>query len=122
MRWAHGDVFEGEEEVYNMVSGPVGVTTVVSDVVDDVDDSMTEKVSNVLSLAGIISIGLMFSNMLPIPGLDGIQVILIVVEMVIGHPLSSKAEKIINVVGFFMLIALVLFAFTSDIIRIFMER
>lgn len=119
---AVGDVFEGEEEVYNMVSGPVGVTTVVSDVVDDVDDSVSTKVYNVLSLAGIISIGLMFTNMLPIPGLDGIQVILVVVEMVIGHPLSEKTEKIINVVGFFLLIGLVLFAFTSDIIRIFAER
>ncbi|MCQ2528251.1 MAG: RIP metalloprotease RseP [Saccharofermentans sp.] len=119
---AIGDVFEGKEEVYNMVSGPVGVTTVVSDVVDDVDDNMAEKVYNIISLAGIISIGLMFSNMLPIPGLDGIQIILVVVEMVIGHKLSDKAEKIINVVGFFMLLALVIFAFASDIIRIIMDR
>lgn len=116
-----GDVFEGQEEVYNMVSGPIGMTTVVSDVVDDVDDSVKDKIMTVVEISGIISIGLMFTNLLPIPGLDGVQVILIVVEMIMGHPLSKKSEGIINAVGFVLLICLVIFAFTSDIIRILLE-
>ena len=113
------NVFEGKEEVYNMVSGPVGVTSVVNDVVADVDDNTGEKVYMLIVICGIISIGLTFTNLLPIPGLDGVQIILIVVEMVIGRRLSKKAENVINVVGFFLLIALVIFAFASDIIRIF---
>ena len=116
------NVFEGKEEVYNMVSGPVGVTTVVNDVVGDVDDNVGDKIYMLIVISGIISIGLTFTNLLPIPGLDGVQIILIVVEMVIGRRLSKKAEGVINVVGFFLLIALVLFAFASDIIRIFVER
>ena len=59
--------------------------------------------------------------MLPIPGLDGIQIVLIVVEMIIGRKLSKRAENVINVVGFFMLIGLVIFAFASDIIRFLVE-
>lgn len=113
------DVFKGKEKVYNMVSGPVGVTTVVNDVVGDVDDNVGEKIYMLVVISGIISIGLTFTNLLPIPGLDGVQIILIVVEMVIGRRLSKKAENVINVVGFFLLIALVIFAFASDIIRIF---
>lgn len=112
------DVFKGKEKVYNMVSGPVGVTTVVNDVVGDVDDDLGEKIYMLIVICGIISIGLTFTNLLPIPGLDGVQIILIVVEMVIGRRLSKKAENVINVVGFFLLIALVIFAFASDIIRI----
>ena len=112
------DVFKGKEKVYNMVSGPVGVTTVVNDVVGDVDDNVGEKIYMLVVISGIISIGLTFTNLLPIPGLDGVQIILIVVEMVIGRRLSKKAENVINVVGFFLLIALVIFAFASDIIRI----
>lgn len=112
------DVFKGKEKVYNMVSGPVGVTTVVNDVVGDVDDDVGEKIYMLVVISGIISIGLTFTNLLPIPGLDGVQIILIVVEMVIGRRLSKKAENVINVVGFFLLIALVIFAFASDIIRI----
>ncbi len=115
---AIGDVFEGEEEVYNMVSGPVGVTSVVSEVVDDQHDTLAIKIVSVIQLAGIISIGLVFTNMLPIPGLDGVQVILIIVEMIIGHKLSKKSETVINGIGFVMLIALMIFAFASDIIRI----
>ncbi len=115
---AIGDVFEGEEEVYNMVSGPVGVTSVVSDVVDDVDDDISTKVFMIFELAAIISIGLMFTNLLPIPGLDGMQIILLFVEMIIGHPLSEKTENVITIVGFILLVLLMIFAFASDIIRI----
>ena len=113
-----GDVFEGEEEVYNMVSGPVGMTTVVSEVVDNVDHSFTEKLADFVFIVGIISIGLVFSNLLPIPGLDGIQILLIIVELIIGHALSKKSENILNICGFVLLIGLALFAFASDIIRL----
>ena len=113
-----GDVFDGEEEVYNMVSGPVGVTSVVSEVVDDKEEETEDKVTSIIMLAAVISIGLMFTNMLPIPGLDGVQVILIVVEMILGRKLSEKSENMINIVGFFILVGLVIFAFASDIIRI----
>ena len=118
---AVGRVFSGQEEVYNMVSGPIGMTTMVSEVVDDVDFSVLEKVVNVVMTAGIISIGLMFTNLLPIPGLDGMQLILIIVEMIMGHPLSKKSEGILNAIGYIMLICLVIFAFASDIIRIILE-
>jgi membrane-associated protease RseP (regulator of RpoE activity) len=104
-----------------MVSGPIGMTTVVSDYVDDVDDSLYEKVVNIIQMAGIISIGLMFTNLLPIPGLDGNQLILIIVEMIMGRKLSKKSENAINAVGFVLLIGLVLFAFASDIIRIILD-
>ena len=119
---AIGDVFEGREKVYNMVSGPVGVTSAVSDVVDDVDDSVGEKIYSLVMLSAIISIGLAFTNLLPIPGLDGIQIVLIVVEMIMGRPLSKKAENVLNAVGFVMLLCLVIFAFASDIIRIIVGR
>lgn len=114
------DVFVGKEEVYNMVSGPVGVTTAVSDVVDNVDETIEQKVYSVFMLCGYISIGLAFTNLLPIPGLDGVQIVLIIAEMIIGRHLSKKTENIINAVGFVMLIALVLFALASDVIRIFL--
>ncbi|SCW26443.1 Peptidase family M50 [Ruminococcaceae bacterium YRB3002] len=119
---AIGEVFRGREKVYNMVSGPVGVTTIVSDVVDDVDDPVGDKVYYVFLLLAVISIGLAFTNLLPIPGLDGIQILLIIVEMVMGRPLSKRAENVLNVVGFVMLMCLVIFALASDIIRIIIER
>ena len=114
-------VFKGHEEVYNMVAGPIGMTTVVSDVVDDVDETPMVKFINVVQMAGIISLGLVFTNLLPIPGLDGMQLILIIVELIMGHPLSKKSEGVLTIAGFILLVCLALFAFASDIIRIILE-
>ena len=116
------NAFKGEEEVYNVVSGPIGVTTAVNDVVANEEGTLLDKVYIVILICGVISLGLVFTNMLPIPGLDGVQILLILVEMIIGRKISKKAEGVINVVGFCMLVALVLFAFSSDIIRIIVER
>ena len=71
-----------------------------------------------LILAGGISTGLAFTNMLPIPGLDGNAIVITLVEMVRGKKLSRKSEQVINVIGFVMIIGLVIFALASDIIRL----
>ena len=111
-------VFAGKVAAYDVVSGPVGIASVVSDVVDAPKVSRTVKLETLLLLAGGISTGLAFTNMLPIPGLDGNAIVLTVVEMIRGKKLSRKAEQVINVIGFVMIIALVVFALVSDIIRL----
>ena len=65
-----------------------------------------------------LSIILAVMNILPIPGLDGVQILLIAVEMVIGRKLSDKAEKKLTVIGFVLIILLVVFALVSDVLRI----
>ena len=112
------DIIAGKEKAYNLVSGPIGITTMVNDVVKDEQDTVGDKIYVLIMLSAVISIALAFSNLLPIPGLDGIQIIFIVVEMVIGHKLSEKSERILTVVGFVMIILLLIFAFISDILRI----
>lgn len=112
-------VFEGREKVYNMVSGPVGVTTAVSDVVQDVDQTTKIKFINLVNMVAMISIALAFTNLLPIPGLDGMQIVLLIIEMILGRAISKKSENILTIVGFIIIVALVIFALTSDIIRIF---
>ena len=112
------DAIRGRVKVYNLVSGPIGIASVVNDVVEDEEDSIGDKIYMLVMLGGIISIALAFSNLLPIPGLDGVQILLIVVEMVIGRKLSEKAEGKLTIVGFVMIILLLIFAFVSDILTI----
>ncbi|MBR3342050.1 MAG: RIP metalloprotease RseP [Clostridiales bacterium] len=112
------DIIAGKEKAYNLVSGPIGITTMVNDVVKDEEDTVSDKLYVLIMLSAVISIALAFSNLLPIPGLDGIQIIFIVVEMVIGHKLSEKAEGRLTIVGFVIIILLVILAFISDILRI----
>lgn len=110
--------FTGKVKAYEVVSGPVGIASVVSDVVDAPKVESSVKLETLLVLAGGISIGLAFTNMLPIPGLDGNAIVLTVVEMIRGKKLSRKTEQIINVIGFVMIILLVIFALVSDVIRL----
>ena len=115
---ALAQAFTGKVPAYDVVSGPVGIASVVSDVVDAPKTDSNEKIEMLLILAGGISIGLAFTNMLPIPGLDGNAIVLTVVEMIRGKKLSRKSEQVINVIGFVMIIGLVIFALVSDIIRL----
>ena len=112
------DAIAGKVKAYNLVSGPIGITSMVNDVVKDEEDTAGDKIYTLIMLCAIISIALAFSNLLPIPGLDGVQIILIAVEMVIGRKLSDKAEGKITVIGFVLIILLLIFAFVSDILTI----
>ena len=111
-------VASGDLPATDAISGPVGIASLVSDVVDEPTTDNSQKISDLGLMAGLISVGLAFSNMLPLPGLDGNALVLIVVEMIRGKKLSLRTEQIINAVGFVVLIGLVIFALYSDILRL----
>ena len=87
------DLFSGRVEVQNVLSGPVGMVMMVNQVVEtpDVDNSL--KVEQLLQMAGLISVGLAFSNMLPLPGLDGNALVLVTVEMIRGKKISVMTRE-----------------------------
>ena len=65
----------------------------------------------------LISIILAFMNVLPIPALDGGHVMFLLYEMASGRKPNDKFMEYAQMVGFFLLIALVLFANGNDIYR-----
>lgn len=65
----------------------------------------------------LISIILAFMNILPIPALDGGHVVFLLYEMVTGRKPNDKFMEIAQMVGFFILIALVLYANGNDVYR-----
>lgn len=65
----------------------------------------------------LISIILAFMNILPIPALDGGHVMFLLYEIVSGRKPSDKFMEMAQMIGFFILIALVLFANGNDIYR-----
>ncbi len=67
---------------------------------------------------GLLSINLAIINLLPIPILDGFHLLLLGLEKVKGRPLSENAQIKLNWVGLFVIIALMLFVFTNDILRL----
>lgn len=69
------------------------------------------------STTALISIILAFMNILPIPALDGGHVMFLLYEMVSGRKPSDKFLEYAQMVGFFLLIALLLFANGNDIYK-----
>lgn len=66
----------------------------------------------------LISIILAFMNILPIPALDGGHVMFLVYEIVTGRKPNDKFMEYAQMFGFFLLMALVLFANGNDLYRL----
>ena len=64
-----------------------------------------------------ISIILAFMNLLPIPALDGGHVMFLLYEMVSGRKPNDKFMEYAQMVGFFLLLALVIYANGNDLFR-----
>ncbi|MEZ4859649.1 MAG: RIP metalloprotease RseP [Flavobacteriaceae bacterium] len=69
------------------------------------------------SITAFLSIMLGVLNLLPIPALDGGHVMFLLWEMITGKKPSDKFMEYAQMIGFFLLIALVLFANGNDIYR-----
>lgn len=68
-------------------------------------------------ITAFLSIMLAVLNLLPIPALDGGHVMFLLYEMISGRKPSEKFLEHAQMVGFFILIALVLFANGNDIFK-----
>lgn len=68
-------------------------------------------------LTAFISIILAVMNILPIPGLDGGHIVLLLYEAVTGHQPSDKFMEWAERIGLVILIGLMLLAFGNDIVR-----
>ena len=69
----------------------------------------------------LISIILAFMNILPIPALDGGHVAFLLYEMVTGRKPSDRFLEYAQMIGFFLLIGLLLFANGNDIYKWLMK-
>ena len=98
----------------NKLSGPVGIY------------SQTSQVSNmgfsyILAFLAMISINLGIVNLIPIPGLDGGKLLLNLVQLVRGKPISEDHEAIVELVGFALLLVLIIAVTGNDIYRYFIK-
>jgi regulator of sigma E protease len=80
-------------------------------------DSASGGVASFLSFLVLISLSLGFLNLLPIPILDGGQIVFQLVEWLKGSPLSERAQAFGQQVGIALLILLMGVALFNDIAR-----
>jgi regulator of sigma E protease len=72
-----------------------------------------------LNFLAIVSISLGILNLLPIPMLDGGQIVYQLIEGATGSPISERIQMIGQQVGLVLLLLLMSFAFYNDLSRIF---
>ena len=94
------------------LSGPVGIAK-------DAGTVAKRGIIATLSFMAIISISLGILNLLPIPVLDGGQILFVCIETVIRRPLHEKIQMVFQQIGVMALLFLMVFALYNDLMRIF---
>ena len=94
------------------ISGPLAIADVAG-------DSAKAGFSYFVGLLAMLSISLGILNLLPIPILDGGNIVFNLAEGIKGAPLSQRAMQLGQTLGIFMIVALAGFAFYNDIVRMF---
>lgn len=112
-----GAIFSGQAKAEDTLSGPVGVVSMVSTVVEN-EQPVRDKIYQLLWLFALISVSLGFMNLLPIPPLDGHHLVLIGVEAVRRKRLAPKTQTIIGMIGLGLIIFLGLAGLFFDIQRL----
>jgi regulator of sigma E protease len=74
---------------------------------------------SLLSLVGSLSVSVGVMNLIPISIFDGGRVVQAIVEKIIGHRLSEKAEAVLTIAGLVVVVLLFLFVTYQDIIKLF---
>jgi regulator of sigma E protease len=70
-----------------------------------------------LNYIAIISIALGFTNLLPLPALDGGRILFVLIEMVRGKPIPPERESIVHLLGLAFLLSLTVIIVINDIIN-----
>ncbi|NLG99889.1 MAG: site-2 protease family protein [Chloroflexi bacterium] len=72
---------------------------------------------NTLSFLATISIALGYTNLLPIPALDGGRILFVLPEILFRRRIPAQYENMIHLIGFTALILLMIYVTTQDIIN-----
>lgn len=116
---ALGQVFTGQRSARNTVSGPIGIYNAVAASVGQLGWDGFFK------MLAFLSLNLGIFNLLPIPVLDGGAIFLLLLEgllAVIGLKLSMTVRERIQQVGFVVVILLMVFVISNDVIKMVSRR
>lgn len=102
-----GSIVTGKVSMHD-VAGPLGIVKMTG-------QQLEQGFVRYVHLIGILSVNLGIFNLLPIPILDGGQFVLFFVEWVRRRPLSVRKQELIQQVGFYFLIGLMVIVVANDV-------
>jgi regulator of sigma E protease len=111
---AFAQIFRGQRSARETLAGPIGIARQSSQAISKLG------LAGLFAMLGFLSLNLGIVNLLPIPVLDGGAIFLLLVEAVLGWVglrLSMRLRERIQFVGFFVLLLLMGFVITNDILK-----
>ncbi|MGI9272868.1 MAG: RIP metalloprotease RseP [Woeseiaceae bacterium] len=105
-----GRMVTGDVSIKN-ISGPINIAQFAG-------DSAERGMNEFLTFLALVSISLGVLNLLPVPVLDGGQIVYQTVELLKGSPMSERSQIIGQQFGILALILLMSFAFYNDLSRV----
>lgn len=106
--------FTGQRSASNTISGPIGIARAASTSANELGWG------GVFGMLGFLSLSLGVFNLLPIPVLDGGAIFILLLEAVLGFVgirLSMAIRERIQQVGFVMLLLLMVFVISNDLLK-----
>lgn len=111
---ALGQFFSGKRSARNTLSGPIGIYKAAGSAVQ------RSGWAGFFTMLGFLSLNLGIFNLLPIPVLDGGAIFLLLIEAVlgtVGMKVSMRVRDRIQQVGFVMVLLLMVFVITNDLLK-----
>jgi regulator of sigma E protease len=93
------------------LAGPVGIAVLAG-------AAAGKGFLSLLHFAGVLSMSLGVMNLLPLPALDGGQLVMLLLESIRGKPLEMKTYQAVSLAGFSLFILLTVLTTYKDIVRL----
>lgn len=95
-------------------ASPVLISQIGGEIIErSIDEGVLYRI---LGFAGIISIALGVTNLLPIPGLDGGRILFVVIELLRGKPMEPEREGLVHLVGILFLLSIMVVVIAFEVI------
>ena len=105
---------------FNEVSGPIGMTSAISQAAaEGLKSSFWDALNNLIYIMTIITVNLGVVNLLPLPALDGGRLVFLIIEAIRRKPMNAEKEGWIHAIGMVVLLAFMVIVSVNDVIRLF---
>ena len=84
-----------------------------------IDSARSNGFINILYITAYLSINVGILNLIPFPAFDGGRILFLIIEKLRGKPVKAETENLIHNIGFFLLLALLVYVTFNDILRLF---
>jgi regulator of sigma E protease len=97
------------------LTSPIGLKQVSDQVIEN--SLAWNQWFPILRLAGVISVALGFTNLLPFPALDGGRIAFVCIEVLIRRRVAPRLERAIHAAGLVGLLSLMVFLIIQDLLH-----